>query len=130
MFEICPDAQQVVVSALNSQHQKQQKLILCHSLGEIQSNGLCSLSTHDLFRELIEDQREDFISVFPNFHLVANSMRKAQYQGFSFNIEEATSVSRMQGGYIVRGTCWHHKSFLAVAAAKILRHWALPFHCL
>ena len=60
--------------------------MLCHSPGEIQSNGLCSLGTHDLFRELIEDQREDFISVFPNIHLVANSMRKAQYQGFSFEV--------------------------------------------
>ena len=86
MFEICPDAQQAVVSAVNTQHQKQQKLILCHSLGEIQSNGLCSLDTHDLFRELIEDKREDFISVFPNIHLVVNSMRKAQCQGFSFKV--------------------------------------------
>ena len=86
MFDICPDAQQAVVSALNTQHLQEQKLILCHSPGEIQSNGLCSLGTHDLFRGLIEDKREDFISVFPNIHLIVNSMRKAQCRGFSFEV--------------------------------------------
>ena len=39
-----------------------------------------------MFRELIEDKREDFISVFPNIHLVVNSMRKAQCRGFSFEV--------------------------------------------
>ena len=86
MFDICPDAQQAVVSALNTQHLQDQKLILCHSPGEIQSNGLCSLGTHDLFRELIEDKSEDFVSVFPNIHAIVNTMRKAQFRGFSFEV--------------------------------------------
>ena len=60
MFDICPDTQQAVVSALNSHHLQDQRLILCHSPGEIQSNGYCSLGTHDLFRELIEDRRDPF----------------------------------------------------------------------
>ena len=84
MFDICTDAQQAVVSVLNTQHLQDQKLILCHSPGKIQSNGLCSLGTHDLFRELIEDKREDFVSVFPDIHAIVNSMRRAQFRGFSF----------------------------------------------
>ncbi len=86
MFDICHDAQQAVVSALNTRHLQDQKLILCHSPGEIQSNGLCSLGTHDLFRELIEEKREDFVSVFPNIHAIVNTMRKAQFRGFSFEV--------------------------------------------
>ena len=86
LFDICPEAQQAVVSALNSQHLQEQKVILCHSPGEIQSTGLCSLGTHDLFRELIEDKREDFVSVFPNIHTVVNYMRKMQINGFSFEV--------------------------------------------
>ena len=71
---------------MNTHHLRDQKLILCHSPGEIQSNGYCNLGTHDLFRELIEDRREDFLSVFPNIHTIVNSMRKSQTHGFSFEV--------------------------------------------
>ena len=67
-------------------HLQDQKLILCHSPGEIQSNGLCSLGTHDLFREWIEDRRDDFISVFPNIYSIVNTMRRSQIHGFSFEV--------------------------------------------
>ena len=86
MFDICPDAQQAVVSALNSHHLRNHKLILCHSPGEIQSNGYCSLGTHDLFRELLVDGREDFVSVFPNIHSLVNTMQTSLTQGFSFEV--------------------------------------------
>ena len=82
MFEICPEAQQAVVSALNAHHLQEQKVILCHSPGQIQATGFCSLGTHDLFRELVEDRHEDFISVFPNIQSVVNSMRRMQVNGF------------------------------------------------
>ena len=86
MFDICPDAQQAVVSALNTYHLRDHKLILRHSPGEIQSSGYCNLGTHDLFRELIEARREDFIYVFPNIHSVVNAMRKSQTHGFSLRL--------------------------------------------
>ena len=86
MFEICPEAQQAVVSALNAHHLQEQKVILCHSPGQIQATGFCSLGTHDLFRELVEDRHEDFISVFPNIQSVVNSMRRMQVNGFAFEV--------------------------------------------
>ena len=86
MFDICPEAQQAVVSALNAQHLQEQKVILCHSPGQIQATGFCNLGTHDLFRELVEDKREDFVSVFPNIQSVVNSMRRMQSNGFAFEV--------------------------------------------
>ena len=86
MFDLCPDAQQAVVTALNAHHLQEQKVILCHSPGQIQAAGFCSLGTHDLFRELIEDKREDFVSVFPNVKSVVNSMRRMQSSGFAFEV--------------------------------------------
>ena len=86
MFEICPEAQQAVVSALNANHLQEQKVILCHSPGQIRATGHCSLGTHDLFRELVEDRHEDFVSVFPNIQNVINSMRRLQVNGFAFEV--------------------------------------------
>lgn len=86
MFDISPDAQQAVVSALNFLHPHDHKLILCHSPGELQSNGCCSLGTHDLFRELLIDRRDGFVSVFPNIHSIVNTMQRFQTQGFSFEV--------------------------------------------
>ena len=86
MFEICPEAQQAVVSALNAHHLQEQKVILCHSPGQIQAAGFCSLGTHDLFRELVQDRHEDFVSVFPNIQSVVNSMRRMQVNGFAFEV--------------------------------------------
>ena len=86
MFDISSEAQQAVVSALNAQHLQEQKVILCHSPGQIQATGFCNLGTHDLFRELIEDKRGDFVSVFHNIHSVVNSMRRMQSNGFAFEV--------------------------------------------
>ncbi len=74
MFEINAEAQQMDVSALNFMFPDSHRLILCHSPGKLQSNGCCSLGTHDLFRELLSDKRDNFISVFPNIHSVINTI--------------------------------------------------------
>ena len=71
---------------LNAHHLQEQKVILCHSPGQIQATGFCSLGTRDLFRELVEDRHEDFISVFPNIQSVVNSMRRMQVNGFAFEV--------------------------------------------
>ncbi len=86
MFEINSDAQQIVVSALNFLYPDDHKLILCHPPGELQSSGCCSLGTHDLFRELLTDKRDNFISAFPNIHSVVNTIQRYETQGFSFEV--------------------------------------------
>ena len=62
------------------------ELSSCHSPGELQSNGCCSLGTHDLFRELLTDKRDDFIFVFPNIHSIVNAIPRFETQGFSFEV--------------------------------------------
>ena len=86
MFEINVDAQEMVVSALNCTFPESHKLILCHSPGSIHSNGCCNLGTHDLFRELLSESRDNFISVFPNIRSVLNMMSKHETNGFQFEV--------------------------------------------
>ena len=86
MFEINVNAQQMVVFAVNCMFPENYKLILCHSLRSLHSNRCCHLGTYDLFRELLSENRDNFISVFPNIGSVLNMMSKHETNGFQFEV--------------------------------------------